>query len=160
MPTASADWLKVLMAAGATDTTPTQRPTADLPPGRGKLARREIGREIAPQSEIPVPVTLTVGPIPVRLVSEANRGGKLRERIARKTAVKEAVKAALPTIKLPLPLELLGSRFSRRLNHARPLVVLIVPSMSAEVALFSSCWPLDPPETDRSRPFFVSSSII
>ena len=45
MPTASADWLKVLMAAGATDTTPTQRPTADLPPGRQKVARTEIGRE-------------------------------------------------------------------------------------------------------------------
>jgi hypothetical protein len=34
-----------LLAAGATDTTPAARPTADLPPGREKVARTEIGRE-------------------------------------------------------------------------------------------------------------------
>lgn len=39
--------LPELLAAGATDTTPTHRPTADLPPGREKVARTEIGREIA-----------------------------------------------------------------------------------------------------------------
>lgn len=114
MPTAPADWLKVMLAAGATDTTPTQRPTADLPPRREKVARTEIGRETTPQSEIPVPVTLVVGPIPARLVSEANRGGKLRERIARKTLVKEAVKAALPAISLPLPLRVTLTRYGHK----------------------------------------------
>lgn len=114
MPTAPADWLKVMLAAGATDTTPTHRPTADLPLGREKAARTEIVPQTTPQSEIPVPVTLTVGPIPVRLVSEANRGGKLRERIARKTLLKEAVKAALPTIKLTLPLRVTLTRYGHK----------------------------------------------
>ena len=114
MPTASADWLKVLVAAGATDTTPASRTTADLPARREKVARTEIVPQTTPQSKIPVPVTLTVGPIPVRLVSEANRGGKLRDRIARKSAVKEAVKAALPAIKLPLPLRVTLTRYGHR----------------------------------------------
>ena len=47
MPTAPADWLKVMLAAGATDTTPTSRTADDLPPGREKVVRTEIGREIA-----------------------------------------------------------------------------------------------------------------
>jgi len=52
----------------------------------------------------PVPIRLVVGPIPVRLVSEANAGGKRRAEIARKTAVKAAVRAALPELAAPLTL--------------------------------------------------------
>ena len=95
-------------------TPTTQRKTADPGLRRAKVAGGEKGREIAPQSEIRVPLVLTVGPIPVRLVSEANRGGKLRDRIARKSAVKEAVKAALPAIKLPLPLRVTLTRYGHR----------------------------------------------
>lgn len=89
----------------------TQRRPADPTPGRAKVAGGEKGREIAPQSEMRVPLVLTVGPIPVRLVSEANRGGKLRDRIARKAMVKEAVRAALPVIALPLPLRVTLTRY-------------------------------------------------
>lgn len=51
-----------------------------------------------------VPVRLVVGPIPVKLVSEANAGGKRRAEIARKTEVKAAVRAALPELAAPLAL--------------------------------------------------------
>ena len=111
MPTAPLSMLPDLLAAGATDTTPTQRKPADPGPRRAKVAVGEIGLEIAPQSEMRVPLVLTVGPIPVRLVSEANRGGKLRDRIARKSAVKDAVRAALPAITFPLPVLVTLTRY-------------------------------------------------
>ena len=49
-------------------------------------------------------VTLRVEISPLRLVSEANAGGKLRAKISRKTAVKDAVWKALELVKpVPLP---------------------------------------------------------
>ncbi len=45
MPTASADWLKVMLAAGATDTTPTPRRSDDLGAGRPGSGRGKKGRE-------------------------------------------------------------------------------------------------------------------
>lgn len=94
----------------------TQRNTADQTPRLAKVAGGEIGPQIAPQSEMRVPLVLIVGPIPVRLVSEANRGGKLRDRIARKSVVKEAVRAALPKLVEPLhlPLRVTLTRYGHR----------------------------------------------
>ena len=91
----------------------TQRKPADPTPRRAKVAGVEKGPQIAPQSEIRVPLVLTVGPIPVRLVSEANRGGKLRDRIARKSMVKDAVRAALPAMVSPwaFPLRVTLTRY-------------------------------------------------
>lgn len=114
MPTAPLSMLPALLAAGATDTTPTQRKPADPTHRRAKVAGGEKGPKIAPQSEIRVPLVLTVGPIPVRLVSEANRGGKLRDRIARKSAVKDAVRAALPDMAFPLPVRVTLTRYGHR----------------------------------------------
>jgi hypothetical protein len=48
-------------------------------------------------------LALTVVISPLRLASEANAGGKLRAAIARKSAVKDAVREALPTMAFPLP---------------------------------------------------------
>lgn len=42
--------------------------------------------------------------VPIRLVSEANAGGKLGAKIKRKSAVKAAVKMALPKLAGPFPL--------------------------------------------------------
>ena len=89
----------------------TQRKTADPTPRLVKVAGGEICPQIAPQSEISIPLVLIVGPIPVRLVSEANRGGNLRDRIARKSAVKDAVRAALPAMAVPLPVRVTLTRY-------------------------------------------------
>jgi hypothetical protein len=106
--------LPALLAAGATDTTPVQRKTADPTTKRAKVAGEKIGPQIAPQSVIRIPLVLIVGPIPVRLVSEANRGGKLRDRIARKTAVKDAVRAALPAMAFSLPVRVTLTRYGHK----------------------------------------------
>lgn len=59
----------------------------------------------------PIPLRVIVGPIPCRLASEANSRGKLRDKIARKTAAKDAVRAALVGISPPpLPVVVVVTR--------------------------------------------------
>ena len=48
-------------------------------------------------------LSLSVLISPLQLKSEANAGGKLRDKIARKSAVKSAVVHALPDMRFPLP---------------------------------------------------------
>lgn len=51
-----------------------------------------------------IPVRLVVGPIPVRLVSEANAHDGLKAKLGRKKAVKDAVRTALPRMAVPFTL--------------------------------------------------------
>lgn len=63
----------------------------------------------------PVPVRLVVGPIPVKLASEANAGGRLRSAIGRKAEVKAAVRAALAALTPPpLPVAVVLTRLGGR----------------------------------------------
>ena len=72
--------------------------------------RATVGPAAGGEAGVPSPargmgtphLTLTVT-VPVRLVSEANAGGQLRAKMARKSAVKDAVRAALPGFAFPLP---------------------------------------------------------
>lgn len=54
-----------------------------------------------PQATAFVPVRVLVGPVPVKLASEANARGKLRDKIVRKSAVKSAVRATLEGLSPP-----------------------------------------------------------
>ena len=99
------EWLLKMRAAGQVISEtyaapPEPPPTIPLPP------RLVPAREARTPAPAPAAVrTVIEVEIPVRLVSEANTGGKRRAAISRKTAVKEAVRAALPAIAggFPLP---------------------------------------------------------
>lgn len=109
IPANHPDVMRMLRDGSAVDTTPRKR--ADRGAGAG-IAGVEAGgvpaangNDSAPVVVVPpvpsVPVRVIVGPIPVRLASEANSRGKLREKISRKQAVKTAVRAALVGVSPP-----------------------------------------------------------
>jgi hypothetical protein len=77
---------------------------------------RKGGGKPAPTVLTAVPVRVVVEvDVPVRLVSEANAGGQRRAAIARKTAVKQAVRAALALVKpVPLPCRVTVTRYGAK----------------------------------------------
>jgi hypothetical protein len=72
-----------------------------IPPGTARPKRAKAVPAAPPPPPGPVPVRVVVGPIPCRLASEANQGGKLRAAIRRKGEVKQAVRAALEGVSPP-----------------------------------------------------------
>ena len=83
--------------ASAPSATPAHVPAED----RVALPRPEPAAVTIRTDSVRLVIELDV---PIRLVSEANTGGKLGAKIGRKSKVKAAVKAALPKLAEPIPL--------------------------------------------------------
>ena len=63
----------------------------------------ELSNKVKPEKSPTVKLSLSIHISPLTLKSEANAGGKLRDKIARKSSVKSAVVHALPDMRFPLP---------------------------------------------------------
>jgi hypothetical protein len=93
--------LMKLAAEGRLIDQQTGRPLGETAPSRSKPA--DGVARLSPVSVTPL-VTLTVTIPGLNLASEANIRGAVRAEIARKKAVKEAVRSAFPELKVPIAL--------------------------------------------------------
>lgn len=93
-------WLQIARAEGRVI---SDSHVADASPGLGSvhLVPNTAERSSSPPALSRLTLTVTISPL--RLPSEANRGGKLKDKIHRKNGVKAAVKASLPMLCFPLP---------------------------------------------------------
>lgn len=57
----------------------------------------------SPPTEPKTKIRIVIEICPIRVASEANMGGKLKDKIARKSAIKRAVESSLPAFRFPLP---------------------------------------------------------
>jgi hypothetical protein len=66
------------------------------------------------KAELTARLSLSILISPLALKSEANAGGKLRDKIARKSAVKAAVIHAMPDMRFPLPVVVKLTRIGQK----------------------------------------------
>lgn len=107
-PPSEPDWL---VAARLEGRVLNETPVRGMSPTTAAL-QSPAAREMNSPAPTPQPALLTTAPrrmvleidVPIRTTSEANAGGKLREKIARKSALKTAMAEALPTLATPFPL--------------------------------------------------------
>jgi hypothetical protein len=72
----------------------------------------EFLNKVKPEKKATAKLSLSILISPLTLKSEANAGGKLRDKIARKSAVKSAIVHALPDMRFPLPVVVKLTRIS------------------------------------------------
>lgn len=102
------DWLIKARAEGRvtseTGVKQTALPTAPISPTAQVVSHQAKPPRPQPAEPLPmVKLELVVSITPLKIKSEANIGGKLRDKITRKSAIKAAIKAALPELRFPLP---------------------------------------------------------
>ena len=75
-------------------------------------SQKELSNKVKPEKKATAKLSLSILISPLTLKSEANAGGKLRDKIARKSAVKSAIVHALPDMRFPLPVVVKLTRIS------------------------------------------------
>jgi hypothetical protein len=66
-------------------------------------SHKELSNKVKPEKRAEARLALSIHISPITLKSEANAGGKLRDKLARKSTVKATLRDCLPDMRFPLP---------------------------------------------------------
>lgn len=66
-------------------------------------SQKELSNKVKPEKKAESRLSLSIHISPLTLKSEANAGGKLRDKLARKSTIKSEMRECLPDMRFPLP---------------------------------------------------------